>query len=152
MFTRMPNNYYDYPMWDEPVMDYPCTAKPEIHFDTPSYERQEFPPVATPTPPPRPGTTGGPSLVMEPAPPVQQDTNYTQGWLTTQIGNYVKIEFLIGTNMLIDREGVLLEVGISYVVIRESGTNDILMCDIYSIKFVRVFDDQERMLSLYQSR
>ncbi|WP_330400304.1 hypothetical protein [Tepidibacter mesophilus] len=47
--------------------------------------------------------------------------------------------------MLIDREGVLVEVGISYVVIRESRTNDLLMCDIYSIKFVRVFDDPSNL-------
>jgi len=44
--------------------------------------------------------------------------------------------------MYIDRQGILQEVGISYVVIKESGTNDIVMCDIYSIKFVTVFGDQ----------
>ena len=67
------------------------------------------------------------------------DTQYTQGWLTTQIGQRVKIEFLIGTNMLIDREGTLLEVGISYVIINEVETDDLLLCDIYSIKFVRIY-------------
>jgi hypothetical protein len=67
------------------------------------------------------------------------DTQYTQGWLTTQIGKRVKIEFLIGTNMLIDREGTLVEVGISYVIINEVETDDLLLCDIYSIKFVRIY-------------
>jgi hypothetical protein len=70
---------------------------------------------------------------------VVADVRYTQGWLRTQIGQKVKIEFLIGTNMLIDREGTLLDVGISYILIRETETDDVLMCDIYSIKFVRIY-------------
>ena len=67
------------------------------------------------------------------------DVEYTQGWLRTQIGKRVKIEFLLGTNMLVDREGTLLEVGISYIIINEIETDDLLLCDIYSIKFVRVY-------------
>ena len=79
---------------------------------------------------------------MAPVPPVVNNPLYTQGWLTTQIGKYVKIDFLLGTNILQDREGVITEVGISYIVIKETGTNDLIMCDIYSIKFVRVFNTQ----------
>jgi hypothetical protein len=82
---------------------------------------------------------GGPSLGVEPGPPVITDTMYTQGYLKTKIGSRVKIEFLIGTNMLIDREGTLTDVGISYVIIREVETDDLLLCDIYSIKFVRFY-------------
>lgn len=69
-------------------------------------------------------------------PPIQDDILYTQGYLRTQIGKYVKIDFLIGTNLFIDKEGILRKVGISYVVIEESGTGDMVMCDMYSIKFV----------------
>lgn len=75
---------------------------------------------------------------MIPTTPVL-DVEYTQGYLKTQIGKRIKVEFLIGTNMLIDREGTLIDVGISYIVIREVDTNDLLLCDIYSIKFVRFF-------------
>lgn len=64
---------------------------------------------------------------------------YTQGYLAQNIGRYVKVEFLIGTNMLVDREGVLKEVGISYIVLQEPETDDFLLCDIYSIKFVKFF-------------
>jgi hypothetical protein len=67
------------------------------------------------------------------------DTQYTQGYLRTQIGSRVKIEFLIGTNMLVDREGTLVDVGISFVIINEVDTDDLLLCDIYSIKFVRFY-------------
>jgi hypothetical protein len=86
-----------------------------------------------------PTTTGGPTFELQPGPPVQQDINYNQGFLRTQIGRRVKIEFLIGTNMFIDREGTLVDVGISYILMREVQTNDLVMCDIYSIKFVKIF-------------
>lgn len=66
-------------------------------------------------------------------------TDFTQGYLRTQIGKKVKVEFLIGTDMFIDREGTLLEVGASYIIIRETGTNDRLLCDMYSIKFVKFY-------------
>ena len=67
------------------------------------------------------------------------DIEYTQGYLKSQIGSRVKVEFLIGTNMLIDRGGTLVDVGISYIIIREIETDDLLLCDIYSIKFVRFY-------------
>lgn len=75
---------------------------------------------------------------MLPTTPVL-DVEYTQGYLRSQIGKRIKAEFLIGTNMLIDREGTLVDVGISYIIIREAETDDLLLCDIYSIKFVRFY-------------
>lgn len=67
------------------------------------------------------------------------DTEYTQGYLRTQIGKRVKVEFLIGTSMQMDRDGVLVDVGISYIIINETDTDDLVLCDIYSIKFVRFY-------------
>ena len=78
-------------------------------------------------------------MLQSAIPPVVMDTQYTQGYLKTQIGSKVKVEFLIGTNMLVDREGTLVDVGISYIIIIETETDDLLLCDIYSIKFVRFY-------------
>lgn len=71
--------------------------------------------------------------------PTVANIGYTQGYLKSQIGSKVKVEFLIGTNMLVDREGTLVDVGISYIIIIETETDDLLLCDIYSIKFVRFY-------------
>lgn len=79
------------------------------------------------------------SMLESAIPPQVMETEYTQGYLKTQIGSKVKVEFLIGTNMLVDREGTLVDVGISYIVIIETETDDLLLCDIYSIKFVRFY-------------
>lgn len=42
--------------------------------------------------------------------------------------------------MLIDREGTLVGVGISYVLIDEVDTHHLVMADMYSIKFVTIYD------------
>ncbi len=56
--------------------------------------------------------------------------------LQDNIGAYVIIEFLIGTNNLNYREGRLYEVGISYVVLYDEKNDQYTICDLYSIKFV----------------
>ncbi|MCJ7688945.1 MAG: hypothetical protein MUO60_06465, partial [Clostridiaceae bacterium] len=119
------------PMWDSASMFSEPPMMPLPNFDIPCDDTRQKTMFKTPE-----------DRQIEPVPPIINNPLYNQGWLTTEIGKYVKIEFLIGTNMWIDREGILKEVGISYVVIKETGSNDIIMCDIYSIKFVRVFDNQ----------
>jgi len=96
-----------------------------------------YPPTGTPIPT---GTgTLFPDIPSTDGPPAGRDVGYIQAYLARNIGNYVKIEFLLGTNMLVDREGTIREVGTNYVVIQEPQTDDLLMCDLYSIKFVRVY-------------
>lgn len=63
---------------------------------------------------------------------------YTPGFLRNYIGKLVKVEFLIGTSGLQDRIGILLEVGASYIVLRSVQDNNLLYCDIFSIKFVTI--------------
>lgn len=71
--------------------------------------------------------------------PTVEDYQWTQGYLVSQIGRTVRIEFLIGESMLTDRRGRLINVGIDYVVIQEADSDDILICDLYSIKFVTTY-------------
>jgi hypothetical protein len=44
----------------------------------------------------------------------------------------------LGTGAMTDRSGTLIAVGASYILIRVFATDDIMMCDIYSIKFVTI--------------
>jgi len=72
-------------------------------------------------------------------PQTVQSTMYIPGFLRTQIGRTVRVEFLIGTNgPLVDRTGTLLAVGASYILLRPINSDDIMLCDIYSIKFVNI--------------
>lgn len=65
---------------------------------------------------------------------------YTAGFMRNFLGKNMRVEFLIGTTgPLVDRIGVLVEVGASYIVLRPYLTDNLLMCDLYSIKFVTIY-------------
>jgi hypothetical protein len=79
-----------------------------------------------------------PGLGME-TPVTVQSPYYTAGFLRNFIGRNVRVEFLLGTGgTTTDRVGTLLEVGASYIVIQPLLTDDLLMCDLYSIRFVTI--------------
>ena len=67
-----------------------------------------------------------------------ESTLFTPGFLRTQIGRRIRVEFLLGTNLLTDRTGTLVAVGASYILIRPIDSDDLMLCDIYSIKFVTI--------------
>lgn len=77
--------------------------------------------------------------MTEPFPMTMESLHYLNGALTTQIGQRVLISFLIGTNTFVDKSGMLLAVGANYLIIREAETDDLLFCDFFSIKFVRIY-------------
>lgn len=68
-----------------------------------------------------------------------ESLQYLNGFLRTQIGRPVLVDFLIGTNTLVDKSGTLLGVGINYILIREAETDDLLACDFYNIKFIKFY-------------
>lgn len=69
-------------------------------------------------------------------PEVLTNNIYTPAFLREQIGKLVRIQFLIGTNSMEDRTGILEDVGASYVLLRSIESGNLLYGDIYSIKFV----------------
>lgn len=75
----------------------------------------------------------------QPVPVTTENILFLNAFLKTVIGRRVTVDFLIGTNTLTDRTGTLLAVGANYIVINEVETDDILVCDFFSIKFVKVY-------------
>ena len=63
---------------------------------------------------------------------------YTPAFLRQQIGKLMRVEFLIGTNNLTDRIGILEDVGASYILLRSIESGVLTYADIYSIKFVTI--------------
>jgi hypothetical protein len=80
-----------------------------------------------------------PPSSAEVTPTTLQDIAFTPGFLKTQIGKRIRVEFLMGTGSLVDRSGTLVGVGASYILIRPLLTDDLMLCDMYSIKFVTIF-------------
>lgn len=56
------------------------------------------------------------------------------------IGEYMDVEFLIGTNGLTTRSGQLTNVGVSYIVLYDRINDRYMICDLYSVKFVTIYD------------
>lgn len=66
-----------------------------------------------------------------------EDYIFTPGFLRANIGNLLRVEFLIGNNTT-DRVGILREVGASYIVLESLDGSSRIMCDIFSIRFVTI--------------
>lgn len=56
--------------------------------------------------------------------------------LQENIGNYVIVEFLIGTGNLISRQGILYNVATQFLVLYDEFEARYVVCDIFSVKFV----------------
>ena len=63
---------------------------------------------------------------------------YTPAFLREQIGKLMRVEFLIGTNNMVDRIGILQDVGASYILLRSFENDSLVYCDIYAIKFITI--------------
>ena len=72
------------------------------------------------------------------SPEILTNNIYTPAFLREQIGKLMRVEFLIGTNTLTDRIGILEDVGASYILLRTLERDAIVYCDIYSIKFITI--------------
>ena len=71
-------------------------------------------------------------------PETLESTLFIPGYLNTQIGKYMRVEFLIG-NGLTDRNGKLVKVGASYIIL-QAQNGDLIVCDLFSIKFATIIE------------
>ena len=77
--------------------------------------------------------------IQNPYPVTPESLQYLNGFIRTQIGRRVSIDFLVGSNTMVTKLGYLLGVASNYILINELDTNDITTCDFYNIKFIRFF-------------
>jgi len=64
--------------------------------------------------------------------------------LADNVGNYVAIEFLIGTQNLVLRQGLLYSVGAGFVVLYDDAQQIYQVCDVFSVKFVTFYHPGQR--------
>ena len=76
------------------------------------------------------------------SPEILTNSIYTPAFLREQIGKLMRVEFLIGTNNLTDRIGILEDVGASYILLRSIESYNIVYCDNYSIKFIKISQNE----------
>lgn len=56
--------------------------------------------------------------------------------LQDNIGSYVLIDFLIGTENIVTKQGILYNVGSQFVVLYDDINQWYVVCDIFTVKFV----------------
>ena len=64
--------------------------------------------------------------------------------LAQNIGQFVVVEFLIGTQEIIRKQGMLYFVGRSFVTLYDEAANNFIVCDIFSVKFVYFYMPGDR--------
>lgn len=64
--------------------------------------------------------------------------------LQENVGNYVIVEFLIGTGSLISRQGILYNVASQFLVLYDQFEARYVVCDIFSVKFVTFLQPNPR--------
>lgn len=64
---------------------------------------------------------------------------YLNGIFRTQIGRFVRVQQLIGSNTTQDFDGFLIGVGINYIILQEYSNQDVRILDIYGIKQMYVY-------------
>ena len=64
---------------------------------------------------------------------------YMNGFFRTQIGRYVRVEQLTGSNIIEDYDGFLIGVGINYIILQDYSSSNIRGLDIYGIKNMYVY-------------
>ena len=62
-----------------------------------------------------------------------------QEMLASAIGAYIICDFLIGTQNIVTREGILASVGGSYFLLYQQESGTYLLCDIFTLKFVTFY-------------
>ncbi len=137
-FSPMPNTNW------APVPQQPMPAAPGQMPNAP------FAPPVMPQMPQNSPMSPGSLLTPLPddAPETLESPIYTPGFLRTQIGKLMRVEFLVG-NAINDRVGRLSMVGASYILLQSiEGTT--IMCDLYSIKFVTIVNSTVAMQLYHQ--
>lgn len=62
-----------------------------------------------------------------------------QQFLADNLGEYVIVEFLVGTQTMMQKAGVLYAVGTSVLTLYEEVSQTFVTCDLFSVKFVTFF-------------
>ena len=89
--------------------------------------------------------------INENTPEILTNSIYTPAFLRENIGKLMRVEFLIGTNTLTDRIGILEDVGASYIILRSIESSVRTYADIYSIKFITISPYPVQQYSNYNS-
>ncbi len=60
--------------------------------------------------------------------------------LQTSIGYFVSCDFLIGTQLIETRNGILAKVGTNFLTLYQPDLERYIVCDLYALKFITIYN------------
>lgn len=66
------------------------------------------------------------------------NTENLENFLKTQIGTLATVEMLVGINQSVNKIGIITLVGDDYLLLKEAQTENILVCPLKNIEFIRL--------------
>ncbi len=75
-------------------------------------------------------------------PETMTNTDFLPAYLKQYVGRWVRCEFFIGDTVE-QRVGVLYDVGASYIIIDVIEPQTLVVCDIFSLRFITIVLDEE---------
>ena len=72
--------------------------------------------------------------------------------LANNIGYYVICEFLIGTNNIVYKDGILYAAGNNFVTLYQEEEDRYVICDFFSLRFVNFYDSTTKPRNLRSIR
>lgn len=63
--------------------------------------------------------------------------------LQTALGYYVSCDFLIGTQIIETRDGILAKVGTNFLTLYQPDLERYIVCDLYALKFITIYNTAE---------
>lgn len=70
------------------------------------------------------------------------------GMLADNLGIFVVCEFLIGTVLIVRRDGILYSVGNNFLTLYQEEDDRYVVCDLYSLKFITFYNATSRPSSV----
>jgi len=61
------------------------------------------------------------------------------GFLRTQVGRYMRVEQLMGSNVMENRYGFLVGIGSNYIILQEITTGNIQVIDLFTIRLTYIY-------------
>lgn len=71
--------------------------------------------------------------------------------LADNLGLYAVCEFVVGTQSMETKEGILYSVGRSFLVLYDEKQQNFILCDVFSIKFVTLYMTGQRPWNLIRT-
>ncbi|QHI71377.1 hypothetical protein [Aminipila terrae] len=70
---------------------------------------------------------------------------YINEFFHSQVGRYVQIDCFVGSDEILSKYGYLVGVGSDYILLQDIEFNQIISIDLWSIKFMYVYYDVEKL-------